>query len=86
MSHTRALELIQRARERKATRLNLSNLNLTELPPEIGQLTELRVLWLHQNQLQHLTPEIGQLTDSPPTYTGDSVPSLPTARNDGIWH
>ncbi len=56
MSQTRALELIQRAHQRQAKWLNLSNLNLTELPPEIGELTELRVLWLNNNQLTQLPP------------------------------
>ncbi len=36
---------------------------LTELPPEIGQLTELRTLMLDGNQLTELPPEIGQLTE-----------------------
>jgi Leucine-rich repeat (LRR) protein len=61
MSDTQILDLIQKARETKATRLNLSNRKLTKLPPEIGQLIELQVLWLNDNQLEHLPPEIGQL-------------------------
>jgi Leucine-rich repeat (LRR) protein len=35
---------------------------LTILPPEIGQLTNLRVLYLWQNQLTSLPAEIGQLS------------------------
>lgn len=46
MSQTRAAALIQQALAQNATHLNLSKLELTALPPEIGQLTELRVLWL----------------------------------------
>jgi len=36
--------------------------NLTSLPPEIGQLTQLRELELRNNNLASLPPEIGQLT------------------------
>ncbi|MEM9503708.1 MAG: leucine-rich repeat domain-containing protein [Cyanobacteria bacterium P01_E01_bin.43] len=36
---------------------------LTELPPEIGQLTSLQTLHLVYNQLSRLPPEIGQLTN-----------------------
>jgi hypothetical protein len=45
-----------------------SQYKLTELPPEIGQLTELQVLWLHDNQLKHLhlTLHKNQLTALPP--------------------
>lgn len=41
--------------------LNLSELNLITLPPEIGTLTELIVLNLSDNLLTELPPEIGQL-------------------------
>lgn len=61
MSDTQILDLIQKAKETKATRLNLSNRKLSELPPEIGQLSELQVLWLNGNRFEQLPPEIGQL-------------------------
>jgi Leucine-rich repeat (LRR) protein len=41
--------------------LELGNLGLTAVPPEIGQLTSLKKLWLHGNQLTSLPPEIGRL-------------------------
>jgi Leucine-rich repeat (LRR) protein len=47
---------------RRTGRCNLANRELTVLPPEIGQLTNLRELWLGGNQLTALPPEIGQLT------------------------
>ena len=43
------------------TRLNLTELGLTELPPEIGQLQSLTALDLNDNQLTGLPREIGQL-------------------------
>lgn len=46
MSQSEALARIERARRRNAKGLNLSNLYLTEVPPEIGELTELRVFAL----------------------------------------
>ena len=43
--------------------LRLSGLGLTQLPPGIGQLTQLELLVLSDNQLTTLPPEIGQLTN-----------------------
>jgi internalin A len=40
----------------------LDNNQLTQLPPEIGHLTSLRVLRLENNRLTRLPPEVGQLT------------------------
>jgi Leucine-rich repeat (LRR) protein len=62
MSQQRALELIRQAKQTNARRLNLSDLKLSELPPEIGDLAELRVLWVANNRLESLPPEIGKLT------------------------
>src|SRR6266568_6393702 len=47
----------------KLTSLDLSDLQLAELPREIGQLTNLQTLSLEDNQLTQLPPEIGQLTN-----------------------
>ena len=44
------------------TGLYLVNLDLIALPPEIGQLTALTSLFLHDNRLRALPPEICQLT------------------------
>ena len=43
-------------------KLNLSYTNLTQLPVEIGQLTQLTKLNLYNNNLTQLPVEIGQLT------------------------
>src|SRR5688572_20015174 len=54
---------IQEAVENEATELDLSGLNLTELLPELWQLSGLEVLHLSDNQLTSLPAEIGQLTN-----------------------
>lgn len=61
MSYEIAQQRIAEARRTNSPRLNLSNLGLTELPPELFELTNLRVLWLSDNQLRSLPPEIGAL-------------------------
>ena len=58
-----ALALILEAEASSATELDLSRLGLTELPPEIGNLSDLRVLSLDFNELRHLPSEIGNLTN-----------------------
>src|SRR6266704_2401120 len=45
------------------SKLGLSGLALTQLPPELWQLTNLHELYLDNNQLSQLPPEIGQLTN-----------------------
>ncbi len=61
MSYEIAQQRIAEARRTNSPRLNLSNLGLTELPLELFGLTNLRVLWLSDNQLHSLPPEIGAL-------------------------
>lgn len=61
MSYEIAQQRIAEARRTNSPRLNLSSLGLTELPPELFDLTNLRVLWLSDNQLRSLPPEIGAL-------------------------
>ncbi|MEM6281281.1 MAG: leucine-rich repeat domain-containing protein [Chloroflexota bacterium] len=57
-----ALERIEEAARTNATQLDLSWLQLTELPPEIGQLTALQYLALSVNQLTELPPQVSQLS------------------------
>jgi internalin A len=61
-AYAEALQKIEQCRKSGETRLDLSNLGLSALPPEIGQLTALTELYLWNNQLSTLPPEIGQLT------------------------
>lgn len=52
---------IPRTKQNELTELDLSNQQLTELPPEIGQFKNLQNLNLSENQLSFLPQEIGQL-------------------------
>jgi len=45
------------------TVVNLVSKNLTTLPPTIGNLKNLKRLWLSDNELRTLPPEIGNLTN-----------------------
>jgi small GTP-binding protein len=56
-------EKILEAKEKGSTMLSLELNQLTTLPPEIWQLTNLTELYLWGNQLTTLPPEIGQLTN-----------------------
>ncbi|GAB5493666.1 MAG: hypothetical protein Phog2KO_38810 [Phototrophicaceae bacterium] len=58
-----ALARILEAEASGATELDLSELGLTELPPEIGNLANLETLRLYRNELSSLPPEIGNLVN-----------------------
>lgn len=59
--YQRALEKIHEAEQEDSDVLWLSGMELTELPPEIGTLTNLVVLYIDSNQLKTLPKEIGNL-------------------------
>ena len=63
-AYTMALKRIEACRRegKLGTQLELADLGLTQVPPQIGQLTALKGLNLAGNQLTSLPPEIGQLT------------------------
>ncbi|MHC5825101.1 MAG: leucine-rich repeat domain-containing protein, partial [Nostoc sp.] len=63
MTNEELLQIIEQAARDKVTELNLSGEDLTTLPPEIVQLTNLQTLNLSSNQLSSLPPEIVQLTN-----------------------
>jgi Leucine-rich repeat (LRR) protein len=50
-------------RQKNANQLDLSNMNLTELPVSLGQLTQLESLDLSYNKLTTLPEWLGQLTN-----------------------
>ncbi|NJN60945.1 MAG: GTPase, partial [Coleofasciculaceae cyanobacterium RL_1_1] len=72
MTQAELLDLLARAKAEGWKKLDLAGLDLEELPPEIGELTELEVLILgkldeetwesKENWLTALPPEIGQLS------------------------
>ena len=63
MDEKEVIERIERAAREGDTTLRLYNNQLTELPAEIGKLTNLTELYLHANQLTELPAEIGKLTN-----------------------
>ena len=77
-------ELEQAARDGVLT-LHLNNQlvkrGITELPPEIGQITTLRELYLGDNNLNELPPEIGKLVNLEILYLGCS-PFVPIDAED----
>ena len=88
MTPTELLEVIDRAYQDQVEELDLSGLNLTELPPEIGKLTQLKTLILGKrdeegyecvgNQLTTLPAEIANLTDLQTLLIADNqLKSLP---------
>ena len=58
-----ALERIRASQESGRGSLSLAGLGISELPPEIGNLTNLETLWLNHNELTSLPPEIGRLVN-----------------------
>ncbi len=56
-----AVALIEEAKEKGRTGLDLAGLGLEELPPEIGGLAQLTELSLNNNQLTALPPELASL-------------------------
>ena len=62
-AYYRALEIIEEAKKNNAIELDLSKMQLRELPAEIGQLSNLTKLNLSRNYLSCLPKEIGQLSN-----------------------
>ncbi|MCP4349137.1 MAG: GTP-binding protein [Desulfobacterales bacterium] len=63
MNQEELLEIIRKAEREQAVVLYLSNKKITQLPPKIGQLTNITELYLSSNQLNTLPKEIEQLTN-----------------------
>lgn len=74
-----AIRRIAEAKRSKAHYLNLSDLGLTSLPAEIGDLTEIRTLILRNNALRELPASMGKLTQLEWLDLGhNSLTALPT--------
>ncbi|MCI5157437.1 MAG: GTP-binding protein [Candidatus Electrothrix sp. AUS1_2] len=63
MTNKELLKMIEEAKTNRVTMLDLSEKELTKLPPEISQLDQLQKLDLSYNQLDRLPSELGQLTN-----------------------
>ncbi|WP_440955640.1 leucine-rich repeat domain-containing protein [Methanosarcina sp. Mfa9] len=61
MTNERVVQLVREAYEKNFTELNLSGNQLTQIPPEIGELGNLTELNLSWNQLTQIPPEICEL-------------------------
>ena len=56
-----ALRLIKEAKVASSTSIDLSGLNLSDVPESISQLTQMQALHLSKNQLSAIPDSIGQL-------------------------
>ena len=78
MTNEELHQTIAQAAKERATSLDLSDNELTELPPEIGQLSNLTELDLAYNQLTSLPPTIAQLTNlTELNLSGNQLTTLP---------
>jgi internalin A len=63
MTYQEAVQIIRSYSNKDRVALDLGGYDLTEVPPEIGELTKLKELCLSPNELTQLPPEIGKLKD-----------------------
>lgn len=74
-----AMERIEACRQERGTVLNLSGLGLSSLPPEIGQLSALKKLFLHDNPLLAIPPSVLGPERSDFNITGQKPDPAPPA-------
>ncbi|MDS9398975.1 leucine-rich repeat domain-containing protein [Aphanizomenon flos-aquae NRERC-008] len=78
MTEAELIQIIKQAAKDEVTELDLSNNQISSLPPEIVQLTNLQSLDISFNQISSLPPEIGQLTNLQfLDIGGNQISSLP---------
>lgn len=73
MNKEDVLETIKTAKKENSTFLDLSGNELSEIPPEIGELTDLEEINLGRNKLSGLPKEIGSLTNLVKLNIGQNV-------------
>lgn len=79
MTNEELLEIIEWAKKNKRTFLDLSGKGLTHLPPQIGQLKNLKTLELRENKLINLPSEIGLLKGLQDLYlSANQLTELPS--------
>lgn len=78
-NYQEALQRIREAKISKATELSLFGLKLTQLPPQLYELTHLESLDLSHNKLGHLPPQVRQLSNLKRLHlTKNELTKLPT--------
>jgi Leucine-rich repeat (LRR) protein len=78
MTEAELIQIIKQAAKDEVTQLDLSANQISSLPPEIGQLTNLQSLDISRNQISSLPPEIVQLTNLQTLYISfNQISSLP---------
>jgi len=91
MSYDEALERIRACKQSGDTELDLSGQDISSLPAEISELTQLQHLDLGRNELITLPPEIGQLTNLTKMWLGwNQLTTLPAeierlSKLESLW-
>jgi internalin A len=78
MARQKLLQLIEQARAENSTELDLSDKGLTEIPPEIFQLSNLQQLWLSNNQITKIPDAIAALSNLQNLFLyGNKITEIP---------
>ncbi len=78
MERLEVLQLIEQAKAENWTELDLSDKNLTKIPPEIFQLSQLTKLALSDNQITEIPDEIASLSNLQGlSFSGNQITEIP---------